>query len=69
MTGLEFLKKVRSDDRFKPLPFLLITAENEKSQVMEAVQLGVSQYVVKPFTPETLKEKLEMVYKKINSAA
>ncbi len=69
MTGIDLLKKVRGDERFKALPFLLITAENEKSQVMEAIQAGVSQYVVKPFTPEALKEKLESVYKKMNPAA
>jgi two-component system chemotaxis response regulator CheY len=64
MKGIELLKKVRSDPRMKGLPFVLITAESEKSQVIEALKLDVSNYVVKPFTPAQLKEKLETVYKK-----
>lgn len=69
LSGVEFLKKVRADPRFKTLPFILITAEAEKSQVMEAVQAGVSNYIVKPFTGAQLKEKLEMVYKKVAPVA
>lgn len=65
-SGLEFLKRVRAETRFKELPFLLVTAEAEKTQVAEAIQAGVSNYVVKPFTPEVLKEKLEAVYKKLH---
>lgn len=64
MSGLDFLKKCRTDDRFKALPFVLITAESEKSQVIEAVQAGVSHYIVKPFTADQLKEKLEVAHKK-----
>ena len=63
-TGLDFLKRVRSDNRFKNLPFVLLTAEGEASQVREAVAAGVDNYVLKPFTMESLKEKLEQVYKK-----
>lgn len=69
LSGLEFLKKCRADNRFKQLPFVLITAESEKSQVIEALQSGVSHYIVKPFTPAQLKEKLEVAYKKHHSAA
>ncbi len=64
LSGLEFLKKCRADDRFKQLPFILITAESEKSQVIEALQSGVSHYIVKPFTPDQLRERLEGAYKK-----
>jgi two-component system chemotaxis response regulator CheY len=63
-TGMDLLKRVRSESRFKDLPFLLVTAEAEKTQVAEAIQAGVSGYVVKPFTPPSLKEKLEAVHKK-----
>lgn len=63
-TGLDFLKKIREDDRFKALPFLMVTAEAEKSQIIEAVKAGVSNYVVKPFSPATLKEKLETMHAK-----
>ncbi|NPB08999.1 MAG: response regulator [Thermodesulfobacteria bacterium] len=62
MTGIELLKKVRSDDRFKDLPFLMVTAEAQKENIVEAVKYRVSQYIVKPFTPETLKEKLEKIF-------
>lgn len=64
MKGIELLAKVRNDPRFKDLPFLLITAESEKSQVIDALKLGVSNYIVKPFTSEQLKEKLEAAHKK-----
>jgi two-component system chemotaxis response regulator CheY len=64
VSGLDFLKKVRADARFGKLPFLLVTAEAEKHQVVEAIKAGVSDYVVKPFTPEQLKNKIEAAEKK-----
>lgn len=63
-TGLDLLKKVRGDSRFKKTPFLLVTAEAEQHQVAEAVKSGVDQYVVKPFSKDALEAKLAMVYKK-----
>lgn len=63
-TGLDLLKRVRADSRFKKLPFILVTAEAEQSQILEAVKAGVDQYVVKPFNQETLKGKLELAHKK-----
>ena len=63
-TGLEFLKRVRADSRFKNLPFLLLTAEGEAEQVKEAILAGVDGYVLKPFTHESLTQKLEQTYKK-----
>jgi two-component system chemotaxis response regulator CheY len=68
LTGLDFLKKVRADARFKALPFVLVTAEAEQSQVVEAVKAGVTNYVVKPFTAQILKEKLEAAHKRISGA-
>ncbi len=68
-SGLDFLKRVRADGRFKKLPFVLVTAESEMSQVAEAVSAGVDNYVVKPFKSEDLKTKLEAVYKKCAAAA
>ena len=62
MTGIEFLKTVRADDRFKHLPFLMVTAEAEKENIMEAVKSGVSNYVVKPFTGQTLQAKLAKIF-------
>jgi two-component system chemotaxis response regulator CheY len=61
MTGLELLKKVRADSRYAKTPFLMVTAEAQKQNVIEAVQAGVSNYVVKPFTAEAISDKLEKV--------
>ncbi len=61
MTGLDLLKKVRSDERLKGIPFLMVTAESEKGNVIEAVQAGVTNYIVKPFTPEVFKQKVEQI--------
>jgi two-component system chemotaxis response regulator CheY len=63
-TGLDLLKRVRGDKRFAHLPFLLVTAEAEKHQIVEALQTGVSAYIIKPFTPDTLKQKLEEAHQK-----
>lgn len=63
MTGIEFLKVVRADPKFKHLPFLMVTAEAEKENIIEAVKSGVSNYVVKPFTGHTLAEKLSKIFK------
>lgn len=62
MTGLEFLKAVRSDPKLKHLPFLMVTAEAEKENIIEAVKNGVSNYIVKPFTGATLQEKIAKIY-------
>lgn len=62
MSGLEFLKAVRSDPRFAQLPFLMVTAESEKDNIIEAVRNGVSSYIVKPFTGAALQEKLTKIF-------
>lgn len=64
MTGLDFLKQVRADAKLAKTPFLLVTAEAEATQVGEAIKSGVDQYVVKPFSKDSLKVKLESAYKK-----
>jgi len=58
MDGLTFLKTVRGDDRFKNVKIIMCTSESEKSRVMEALKAGANNYIIKPFTPEALKEKL-----------
>ena len=63
MTGLELLKSVRASDKYKKTPFLMVTAEAQKQNVIEAVQAGVSNYVVKPFTAEAISEKLTKILK------
>lgn len=63
-TGIDFLKKVRASERFKDLPFIISTTNNEKDQVLEAINLGVSNFIVKPCTVETLRQKLETIANK-----
>ena len=61
MTGLELLKKVRADDRYKTLPFLMVTAEAQKENIVDAIKAKVSNYVVKPFSPAVLAEKIAKI--------
>ena len=61
MTGIDLLKAVRSDESLKDIPFLMVTAEGQKDNVVEAVQAGVSNYIMKPFTAEGLEEKVKKV--------
>jgi len=61
MHGLELLKAVRNDAKLAKLPVLMLTAEAKREQIVEAAQAGVNGYVIKPFTAETLKEKLEKI--------
>ncbi|MBF0469038.1 MAG: response regulator [Desulfamplus sp.] len=63
MTGLELLKSVRASKKYAKIPFLMVTAEAQKQNVIEAVQAGVSNYVVKPFTAEAISEKLKKILK------
>ncbi len=65
MDGLEFVKKVRSDPEVAGLPILMVTAEAEKEKVIEAIKAGVNNYIVKPFTAETLKEKIDKIFEKL----
>ena len=62
MTGLELLKAVRADEDLKATPFLMVTAEAKKENIIEAAQAGASGYVVKPFTAATLDEKLKKIF-------
>ncbi len=61
MSGLELLQAVRADPALKAIPFVMVTAEAQKTRVVEAVQAGVSNYIVKPFTADAVKEKLKKV--------
>lgn len=67
MDGLELLKKVRSDPELKDLPILMVTAEAEKDKVVTAIQAGVNNYIVKPFTGEVLKEKMDKILEKLQA--
>ncbi|BDY13471.1 chemotaxis response regulator CheY [Hydrogenimonas cancrithermarum] len=61
MNGLELVKKVRSDSAFEDIPIIMVTTEGGKAEVITALKAGVNNYIVKPFTPQVLKEKLEAV--------
>jgi two-component system chemotaxis response regulator CheY len=65
MDGMVLMKKVRSDPDLKDLPILMVTAESEKEKVVEAIQAGVNNYIVKPFTAEVLKEKMDKIFEKL----
>ena len=62
MTGYELLREVRSDPLLAPVPFIMITAESKTENVIAAKQAGVSNYIVKPFNAETLKNKIDAVF-------
>ena len=61
MMGLEFLKAVRADAKLKGTAFIMVTSESDKEKVMEAVQAGVNQFIVKPFNPIQLEEKINAI--------
>ena len=65
MDGLTLLQNVRADARLKTLPFLMITAEAKKENIIAAAQAGASGYIVKPFTAATLQEKLDKIFEKM----
>lgn len=67
-SGLDFLKKVRANPATAKIPFMMLTAEAEKHQVIEALKAGVTNYCIKPFTPDIFKTKLEETYKKVAGA-
>ncbi|HXF93713.1 MAG TPA: chemotaxis response regulator CheY [Nitrospiraceae bacterium] len=63
MSGIDLLRAIRSDERLKGIPVLMVTAEAQKDNLMEAIQAGVSNYIVKPFTAETLQDKMNKIFK------
>lgn len=65
MQGIDLLRAIRSDDKLKQLPVLMVTAEAKKEQIVAAAQAGVNGYVVKPFTAATLKEKLDKIFERL----
>lgn len=67
MQGIDLLKACKADPKLAGIPFVLVTAEGEQKQIIEAAKAGVSDYVVKPFNAQTLKEKLQKVYDKHNA--
>jgi two-component system chemotaxis response regulator CheY len=69
MQGIDLLKAVRADARLQALPVLMVTAEAKREQIVAAAQAGVNGYIVKPFTAQTLKEKIDKIFERLESAA
>jgi two-component system chemotaxis response regulator CheY len=63
MTGIDMLRAIRADAQLKAIPVLMVTAEAQQANLVEAIQAGVSNYIVKPFTAETMQEKLLKIFK------
>lgn len=68
MQGIDLLRAVRADPKLAHLPVLMVTAEQKKEQIIEAAKAGVNGYIVKPFTAQTLKEKLEKIFERIEAS-
>ena len=62
MTGLDLLKAIRADNALSNMPVLMVTAEAKKENVLDAIKAGVNNYVVKPFTADVLKDKIEKIF-------
>lgn len=69
MTGIDLLRNIRADDKLKHLPVLMVTAEAKREQIIEAAQAGVNGYIIKPFTAQTLEEKLGKIFERLGAAA
>ncbi len=65
MMGIDLLKAVRADEELKTIPFLMVTAEAQKENIIAAAQAGVSNYIIKPFDSDTLTTKMEAIFKKL----
>lgn len=65
MTGIDLLRSIREDERTKALPVLMVTAENNREQIVAAAQAGVNGFVVKPFSAATLEEKIVRIFERI----
>lgn len=63
MAGIEMLRAIRSDEKLKHIPVLMVTAEAQKENLIEAIQAGVNNYIVKPFTAEVMQEKIGKIFK------
>lgn len=66
MTGLELTQYIRGNEKFKSIPILMVTTRGLKADIIEALKARVNNYVVKPFTPQVLKEKMDAVLVALN---
>lgn len=67
MQGIDLLRHIRSNPKLKSLPVLMVTAEAKREQIITAAQAGVNGYIVKPFTAEVLKDKIDKIFERIGS--
>lgn len=63
MTGLDLLKAIKADEQLKHIPVMMVTAEAQQQNIVEAVKAGASNYIVKPFTAEVMEEKINRIFK------
>ncbi|MBL4712136.1 MAG: chemotaxis response regulator CheY [Gammaproteobacteria bacterium] len=68
MPGIDLLKAVRANPELSSLPVLMVTAEAKREQIMQAAEAGVNGYVVKPFTADTLREKVDKVFARLENS-
>ncbi len=68
MTGIDLLRAIRAEASLKTMPVLMVTAENNRDQIIAAAQAGVNGYIVKPFTAVTLEEKLTKIFELLAAA-
>ena len=68
MQGIDLLRAIRADAQLRHIPVLMVTAEAKRENILEAAQAGVNGYIVKPFTAETLREKLDTIFKRLQAA-
>ena len=68
MTGIDLLRAIRAEPTLKTMPVLMVTAENNRDQIIAAAQAGVNGYIVKPFTAVTLQEKLTKIFERLAAA-
>ena len=68
MSGLEFIRSVRANDQTKHIPALMVTTNASQADITQAMEAGVNNYLVKPFTPDTIKEKIQLALKSAQAA-
>ena len=69
MPGIDLLKAIRADESLAKIPVLMVTAEAKREQIIEAAQAGVNGYIIKPFTAQTLEDKLVKIFERMEKAA
>jgi two-component system chemotaxis response regulator CheY len=69
MTGIEVLQQMRRNESWKEIPVVMVTAVASRDRVMEAIESGITDYVIKPFTPQTLEKKLKQIFSQSAAAA